>query len=185
MQVETYECTELCEETAEDTSLATDLIEQLGLSGQQSLLTNDKRLPYPQATQEQLFVFQTLCPVEQKLRDYGRTTIPLRVLQVAAHAKDLFDALYVWDVAGVDKDPVLVGAKGTTWQKTYYLLARWGEELEAWSVLLKRALEKKRALLADHARSMAVKWKTISEAGIAETDIQLIQNGASWTPSVY
>jgi hypothetical protein len=186
MQIETYECTELSEETSEDTAQAVDLIEQLDLGGQRGLVSIDKRMPYPQASREQLFVFQTLCPVEEKLHEYNRTTIPLRVLQVAAHAKDLFDELYIWDAAGVDKDPVLVGAKKNgQWSRTYYLLARWGEVLEAWPILLKRALEKKRAALADHARSMAAKWKSIAEAGVTERDEQLIQNGAAWTPSVY
>jgi hypothetical protein len=185
MQVETYEYHELAEETTEDVEQAKGLIDQLNLSGQKELLVKDGRQPYPQATAEQLFVFQTLCPVEEKLNSYSRTTIPLRVLQVAAHAKDLFEELLVWDVAGADKDPVLVGANKNGWSKTYFLLARWGEELEAWPILLKRALEKKRASLKDHAKSMAAKWKVISDAGTVESDAQLITNGAAWTPSVY
>jgi hypothetical protein len=150
MQVESFECTETIEEQYEQNEEANTLIEQLGLEGQKTLLcpSNDEnpvRCPYPEATKEQRWVFEQICPNKIKLKDYKRTTIPLRVLQIAAHANslDIFKEIVVWDKEDSQlKDPVLIGLGGdSTWNPTIYLLARWGDELESWNTLLNKAAE--------------------------------------------
>lgn len=153
MLVETFECHETASEPIEAAAEAIELIERLGLDGQKQLISgedgsNKSRCPYREMTADEKFVYRTLCPTRAKLIEYKRTPIPLRVLQVAAHAQSLgmFKELVVLDTASaVEKDPVLVGVVQDgeySWRTTDYILARWGDELEAFVVLLKRAAVK-------------------------------------------
>lgn len=151
MQVETFECEETATEPVDASAEAIALIEQLGLTGQQKLLTKSSettsRCPYRKMTKDEAFVYGMLCPQKTLLAEYGDEPMPLRVLQVAAHAKDLdfFEDLHVWHRESADiKDPVLVGSKkepgkyGST--TCLYILARWGEVLDEWPALSKAAL---------------------------------------------
>lgn len=78
-----------------------------------------------------------LCPCKVGAEKYTRTTIPLEVLKVYKFAKDneMFDGFQVWydDKA---PDPLLIGWKWNsekdkeqnyTWNRTPYLIARWGD----------------------------------------------------------
>lgn len=162
MNVETYELPEVDHQgTRECEQEAIDLIEQLDLVGQRKLVTPDEsgesRCPYRKMTKEEKFAFEHICPKKSKLREYSDGMIPLRVLQVASHAKDLFDELRVWHPENADEpDPVLVGVNGSYQSAEYFLLARWGDVLERFDVLLDRAVEryrrKRRASLLDIAR---------------------------------
>jgi len=194
MLVETFEYQETADLPVEASAEAIQLIEQLGLTGQQELLTpstDDKpqrRVPYPQATAEQIFVFRMLCPQEYAIKEYKRTPVPLRVLQIAAHASRLefFEKLVIWDAtSAAEKDPVLVGLVKNArweWQRDIYLLARWGDELEAWPVLLKRALQKKRDQIADLADNALRKVKAITSDGVLLSDAGLVEQGFDWRP---
>ena len=196
MLVESYECQETASESIEASEEAVKLIEELGLEGQKSILSkNDdgdaRRVPYSIANAEQLFVFQVLCPKAYKLSEYKRTPIPLRVLQIAAHANSLgyFREIVVWDTESpAEKDPVLVGIfqRGQyEWEVDRYLLARWGEELESWPTLLKRALEKKRKQCLSKAASAMSKAKSFLDYIPGLTDAEVISNGPDWTPSIF
>ena len=155
MLVETYETVEIdssgkveCEQEA------IDLIDQLGLDGQCRLVKGEGddqlRIPYAKVTKEQSRVIKSVCPKETKIYDYEDGLIPLRVLQVAAHAKELFDIVYVWHPENADeKDPYLIGANNNVGRYNtteYFLLARWGEELLPWAELKAKAAEKIRQL---------------------------------------
>lgn len=168
MQVETYEIQELTTngeiENPEDTKA---LVESLGLTGQQQFFNGNSGsvavFPYRKITANERLVYKTICSKECKLEDYSDAMIPLRVLQVAAHAKAFelessgvfLGHLEVWYCPNGDvKDPVLVGVKNTknSWGGTdsaYYLLARWGEVLESFSDLSKIALQ----MLKDKAKA--------------------------------
>jgi hypothetical protein len=150
MEVETYEVSETAAEPTEASEEAIGLIDELGLVGQRTLVQDEDdvvtRVPYRCATAEEVRVFRALCPIETKLVDYAEEPIPLRVLQVAAHARglNLGDELLVWHrESSTIKDPVLVAREGDAWSsdRKYYLLARWGEELESWPTLVKLATE--------------------------------------------
>lgn len=158
--IETFECSETAHEPIEAAEEAIALMEELGLAGQQELIRpkGDKpaaRCPYREITKEEAFAYSVLCPTHVALERYKASPIPLRVLQVAAHAKSLglFKSLEVWDRESVEiKDPVLVAIaenKERYWERTTYILARWGEELETFSVLLKRAINAKREQFTD------------------------------------
>lgn len=181
MLVETFECAEIVHEPIEATEEAISLIEAMELEGQQGLLTKgatDKpvsRCPYRVIRRDENFVYRTLCPKATEIQKYNAAPIPLRVLQIAAHAKSLgmFKRLVVWSQEEMEeKDPVLVGCTDS-WDYSSnqtYILARWGDELETFAVLLKRACTVAKDRLQQEARRLVA----VIEAA---TDAELIQKG--------
>lgn len=165
LQIETFEAEDASHSDA--TTMATDseacaLIQSLGLKGQEKLVngTTITRLPYRAMEAREMLVYRALCSETAKVEDYSAEPIPLRVLQVLAHAREtgLFERIEVWypKTAKID-DPVLVGVRKT---RTYpdddryanlttdhfHILARWGktllplEQMEAMGVdLLRKA----------------------------------------------
>jgi hypothetical protein len=151
--VETFELEELTtdgREAPEVEAVALQLSEELGLEGQRRLITKvdeedpGTRNPYPQMTAEEQRVYETICAVKTELTEYDAGIIPVRVLQVVAHAVPLFpEGLQVWHPGVVIPDPLLVGirvpVKERTWEKKFHLLARWGAELAPFEELRERA----------------------------------------------
>lgn len=145
MKVETYEVMSIdvdSENRVLDeirSSEAVQLIEELGLKGQHQFLQKESgaavvRFPYRRMTLEESRIFKVICPSETDLQDYSDGPIPLRILQVAAFAKDFCKKVVVWHPeSAVEKDPILVGKmkgrNGWEWEQEDYLLARWGDEL--------------------------------------------------------
>jgi hypothetical protein len=167
---------------------AIKLIDELGLEGQKELCNPEKqtRSPFRVMTREELAVYQTICPEVAEVNKYKNEAIPLRVLQVLAYAKSeecpiKFNKLQIWSVASaVIKDPLLVGVvEPRAWEYHYYLLARWGEELDSFSNLLKKALEIKRA-----KRLKALK-KVITECNTAIATIDEFNDVTAGTPDTY
>lgn len=173
MQVETFECQETASEPIEASEEAIGLINKLGLKGQQSLVSPNPNLPsaetrspYRLMTAEERFVYLTLCPERTSIEEYDDGPIPLRVLQIGSHAKDIGvgNTLQVWHrAAPVVKDPVLVASdesKSSFYRgKTLYnsdkiwILARWGEELDTFALLMEKATAIVRERLAAEAKS--------------------------------
>lgn len=183
MQVETFECSETAAEPIEASEEAIGLIESLGLTGQKELICKtsgdrDTRCPYREMTAEERFVYGVLCPTKVKLSDYKVAPIPLRVLQIAAHAKSLglFDELVVWDRESVMvQDPVLVGRKGSEWSSLsqMFILARWGTELESFATLVKRAVAAKKEQLLESVESIrsSIDSEIARVQGLSSADI--------------
>ncbi len=131
---------------------AAELVEKLGLSGQK-LIQNPEtltRCPYPMAEKEQVLVYRALNAETCKPEDYSLDAIPVRVMQVLAHAKDLkfFTSFAIWYPKSARvEDPVLVGLRtwkppGSTWDSTdTYILARWGRMLLPFEKLQDMALK--------------------------------------------
>lgn len=199
MKVETFECAETAAEPIEASEEAIRLIQEMGLDGQHELVTrpdksnHDSRCPYREMTQDEAFVYGVLCPSHTSIGRYSASPLPLRVLQVAAHAKSLgvFKEIEVWDKIGQDlKDPVLVGVttkkmgSGTsTWNSDVrYILARWGEELETFSTLLKRAIAKKREKIASALKKIKAEVMSKGENGENYTDDEIIRHSATFEP---
>lgn len=167
MQVETFEVQEVTTSgKPEDCAEALRLIEELGLEGQQSRNQDGKVCPYRKMTKDEAFVYGVLCSQKTPLNKYSDEPIPLRVLQVAAHAKTQFGALEVWHPENADiKDPVLVGVNGSPYStQERFILARWGEVLDSFEVLKKRAIET---------------WRSKVEASIVEARAKLESDLAS------
>jgi len=135
MQVETYEATETTVDGAECTQDAVQLMRELELDGQLKRLeqSNGVANPYRKMTAEEAFVYQRVCPKRTRLNEYDSGWVPLRVLQVAAHARTMFTTLLVLHPEDVRIDPVLVGTS-TKYNALHtrdddHILARWGEVL--------------------------------------------------------
>ncbi len=163
MQVETYEI-DLTEGTASGPEAvkmeaeAVALCETLGLAGQLNLITPPDpvtpdiepgtRLPYRKATEEEVFVLNMVCPATTPIEQYDADPIPLRVLQVAAHARETgqFLEIVVRHRRSPNiKDPFLVGRRkpmNSNWSgaREDYLLARWAEHLDAWPTVVQQAM---------------------------------------------
>lgn len=151
MKVETYECEETKTEHPEIAQEAIELINKLGLNGQQQLIAKpaekpQERCPYREMKKDEIFVLKTLCPQFVDVEKYSAAPMPIRVLQVLEHAKSLqmFERFQVWCAEGEVKDPVLVAYRNSdTWRNDNhpFILARWAEELDAWPQLVKKALQ--------------------------------------------
>jgi hypothetical protein len=95
-------------------------------------------VPYRLITKDEQFVYKVLCPVTSAVENYDGSPIPLRVLQIVAHARELeIGKLEVWSAEGAVKDPGLVAIGGGDTR----LLARWGSELEDFGVLKLKAVK--------------------------------------------
>lgn len=135
MQVETFEATEITTDGVECEKEALDLIKELGLTGQQELVSGEGQLaarnPYRKMTKVEYFVYSALCPQKTELKDYSDGPIPTRILRMARSAKDSFRELQVWHPSNADiKDPVLVGVNGDRYStREFFILGRWGEVL--------------------------------------------------------
>lgn len=175
MQVESFECTETKEECTEMEAEAIFLIEKLGLAGQEVYVSKKPgsdagRCPYREMLDEEFRVYNALCPSHVKLAQYKAAPIPLRVLQIAAHAAEFFPVLEVWDKEMSEvNDPVLVATNGKdSWQSEFarYILARWGEVLEPFHVLKQRAIASKREAILQSAEEVLAAVKAASDANI-------------------
>lgn len=144
MKIETYEIeqpSQEIEQLAQD-SEARELCEKLGLSGQLALSNNESAtvFPYRRMTATEQKVFELHCPIKTKLDQYKSDAIPLRVLQVAAHAIscNVLHAVYVWHPKESRLDPVLVGYT-SNYGGDLYLLARWAQVWKEFDLLLEEA----------------------------------------------
>lgn len=175
MKVETYEITETSSDGTVDMldEQAVALVNKLGLDGQKKLVENSGTgtkilLPYQEMATNERHVYELLFPQKTTVEVYESGPIPLRVLQVIAFAKDLFDKLEVWCPSTRAKDdPILVGRKGDQWSGKRYLLARWGDALKPFPELVKEAAVIARAQLSN---------KLIKALGDINQDIALLAN---------
>jgi hypothetical protein len=162
MEVQTFECEETAAETPEIAEEARALIEKLDLDGQRELskpkneTPGNARNPFRKMTAEEVFVYGQICPQKTSLREFKEEPIPVRVLQVAAYAKelDVFKELVIWHrTSPAVLDPVLVGMmvnpKRSWLDGDPFILARWGEVLEEFPALVKSALELWRAAVSE------------------------------------
>jgi hypothetical protein len=188
MLVETFECEETKTEEPELSAEAMRLIEELDLDGQRGLNEpkTDTRMPYRKMDAEEAFVYGQLCPTKTPLKKYKEGPIPLRVLQVASHAKGIFDELIVWHKASpAVKDPVLVGMKknpSRSWEDgEAFILARWGDVLDEWPALTKAALGVFRA----KTRDGLTKLKSEVDATLARIDDVGIDGAMKFQPPYF
>lgn len=148
MQVETYEIEEQGAGTEPEVeSEAMALAEKLGLEGQLSLIAKPasgerQRFQYPEMTAQEREVYRAVFPATTDIKNYSGGIIPVRVLQVAAHALEFCDKVQVWHKHHHDPDPMLVGLIGKDYSPSkLFRLARWGDGLKDFSELLKEATE--------------------------------------------
>jgi len=157
MEIETFEIEDASSEASQMANDATalELIEQLGLEGQKKLSDKDTltRVAYQEMTAEEFFVYKALFTQVSDAKNYSAGIIPVRVLQVLAHAmqSQMFLKLEIWypATARVD-DPVLAGFIGpNSYTGQWYKLARWGKALLPFDKLMTEALEVRRIYRKD------------------------------------
>ena len=109
VQVETYEVGEtgFDGESIECDAESIEIMEKLGLDGQLQLVVSDEgeataRIPYRKMTKDEALVFELIFGKKTSLKNFSDEAIPLRVLQVAAHATDIFDQIQVWHKPSAD-----------------------------------------------------------------------------------
>ena len=147
MEIQTFEIEETVGGTTPEVEAeAIALIESLGLKGQKTLITpkeiGTERFQYPEMTKIEVAVYSEVFPSKTAIEEYSAGIIPVRVMQVAAHAKGYCDKIEVWHKKMRDPDPLLVGTKGAneyTVGFKRFILARWGDALKDFKELAKEA----------------------------------------------
>lgn len=190
MVVETYEQVESNDIEIEDREQCADLCKTLGLEGQQSLMSDETKeiCPYRKMTKDEYFVYSKVLTAHSDVKKYSDGPIPLRVLQVIAHATALefFEEVKVWHAENADiKDPIAVGVRKDGYDRSYYLLARWGDALAPLAELRRFAVDKYRAecRLALEKIKHSVEGKLSLLAEIS--DDALAVSGDNFQPSYY
>lgn len=186
MQVETYEIEDQKHSDASTMALdaeAAELVEKLGLSGQKSLQNPETltRCPYPVADADDAVLFKALNPEHCKPEDYSLDPIPVRVLQVLSHAKDLnfFTDFQIWYPKSARvQDPVLVAFRswtppGRQWATVdTYILARWGKMLRDTNELRKEAVEKLRVTVQSKLCEMEAELESAKRIAAKTPDLK-------------
>lgn len=150
MLIETYEITEVSENSCApmDAEEARKLSAELGLESQSrfySVEPNALVFPFRKLTAQEAWVYGLVLPQRTKAESYADSAIPVRVLRAGAMAKGSWSGekagcLVIWHTGNGDKkDPLLLWMVGTDWSHELYLIARWGEVLEPFSVLIEQA----------------------------------------------
>lgn len=135
MKVETYEIEEPKAEPQLEAE-AIDLIEKLGLEGQKSLVVDtgetERRIPYREVTASEKVIFESVFSKTEDVKKYSEGIIPVRILQVISHGKDLFERV---DVRSGESGALLIGVNGRYSNEKWFPLARWGVELPSMAKL--------------------------------------------------
>lgn len=148
MEIQTYEIEETVGGTTPEVEAeALALIESLGLDGQKALVRPGatagakERFQYPVMTAHEMAVYRAVFPERTKIEQYSSGIIPVRVLQVASHAKGFCNWVEVWHKDWKAPDPLLVGVVGQNDYsvKQRFLLARWGDALRDFSEMVTEA----------------------------------------------
>lgn len=153
MKVEVYRTDEVACEPVEELPETKELIAELGLDGQAALISPEslERFSWRALRKHEAFVLTELCPARTAIEAYGADTIPLRVLRLVKEIREDFVKLEVWHPESAEKDPFLIGYRSKEWNAQAFLIARWGEELDAWGTMEEKALvrwrERRKALL--------------------------------------
>ena len=190
MKIETYE---IEPQSTEIGQLAADgearmICERLGLGGQLALSDNpsETAFPYRHMTRLEQVVFEFHCPIKTDLKSYKSESIPVRVLQVAAHAHDLhfLKAIKVWHPKDARLDPVLVGYT-SEYGGDLYLLARWGAVWKDFQDLLSEAkigwAKQRKAKLEKASKEVDAKLATVD----ADAEIYFSEDPSGVDSAIY
>lgn len=199
MLVETYEVPEVAEQPVEVNTECSSLVEELELRGQEKFYNPEEPesadlFCYRKMTAQEKIVIEAICPKRTNIEKYADGPIPLRVLQVVAHVKELrkmemldekgFIVVYHPQNAD-DPDPYLIYREGLEYSpRSFYLLARWGDELDNWNILKDKA---KKIITAKLEKKFA-EMKAEMESGMASIKQSVtlaLETGELHEPSYY
>lgn len=118
--------------------------EELGLTEQLALSTPGKSpIPFESMNTVSNRVYSTLCPAKVKYKAYKKTAIPLEVLSLIAlsEKEHYFEEIEIW-YDDKTPDPLAVGVnKIQSWEREYFLIARWGDVLRPFEELKEKAIQ--------------------------------------------
>jgi len=199
MLVETFETTEIdssCKDAEAASEEQVELMQELDLTGQLELVSGagedgeaPQISPYRLMTDEEYRVYKVLCPETIKPRDFNEHAIPLRVLQVLAHATQLgtLGDIRIWArKSSYIKDPVLVGILSDyNWDRKIFLLARWGEELRPFEELRTLAGKLlKQTKLAEFLKVLSTAKARVSALGALDDEFVISSGEKIGKPSL-
>lgn len=136
-----------------------ELIRKHQLSNEVKKETPSVYIPINQAMDKLL---KAICPNTDEVESYNKSTIPLEVLKVLDFAKsnNMYEGYEIWHAQN-DPDPLLVGwkylndedkQKGYSWNKKFYLMARWGDCAMELNELLEKGFNVLKTSLIDSAK---------------------------------
>jgi hypothetical protein len=124
-----------------------NLVTELGLTGQQSIVKKDKSpIPFMHLKSNLVLVFETLCPRKVDVSEYNKTPIPVEILSLVSLAKNEkhFDKIQIW-YDEKSPDPVCIGLNfqsesdrksNYTWRMDAYLLGKWADVKHSFAELV-------------------------------------------------
>ncbi|MGJ1362930.1 hypothetical protein ACR79B_20540 [Sphingobacterium spiritivorum] len=150
-----------------------DLVEQLGLEGQQAVSHKEKSpIPFMHMKQTLIKVFEELCPRKVNYKKFDITPIPLEILDLIALSlrENYFDDLQIW-YDDKTPDPVAIGLryksesdreKAYSWNMEKYIIGKWGDVKRSFEELtelasnrwLKRKKVEYSQLMKDYQRKL-------------------------------
>lgn len=116
--------------------------------------TKEQKLAFNKLKAEEKAVYELICPQQRSYtaeKVLALVDIPDRIKEVVEMTKERFHEFEIWEAESAEeKDPILLGRQQTKndkgelqsrWYDEIFFLGRWGEELENFQVLKKRAIE--------------------------------------------
>lgn len=155
-----------------------DMVTQLGLNGQQKVVSGDKSpIPFLWMNESLQNLFMCLCPTRVDVVQYDKMPIPLEILDLIAlsNREGYFFKIEIWyDEKSLD--PVCIGYKAKDdkpkdkWHMEYYaekyLLGKWSDVKASFSELFERA---KRRFIAERSNQLR---RTIKDAQRSLEDLE-------------
>jgi hypothetical protein len=139
-QVESYNAEQDSDEAKAAAYHRECLCNRLSLKGQTEL----PAVPFEPMSESEKRVYQTLCPADEDIKSYTRSTIPTRILELLDRWGGLFTKIRIWSDGKAD--PLVIGFISDGWNAQPYLLARWGNELLDFPSLCEKAITKRTLL---------------------------------------
>lgn len=185
MKIQEYAC-ETMPQSEEFTAEALALLEKLGAESQSRFYKQDAGVcPYRKMSPYEHAVYKAVLPVREPIAKFKACPIPLRVLQIGAHAKEFLEGeLVIWHQGEGKDDPLLTLREGNEYSGSYYVLARWAEVLEEFSVLAAQAVE----IVTANAMSELMTKKAELQSWIDNCESMVasrLRNGKTDTPSIH
>jgi hypothetical protein len=130
------------------------LCSRLDLKGQ----TEVPVVPFEPMSESEKRVYQTLCPADEDIKTFSRSTIPTRILDLLDKWGHLFIKIRIWHDGKAD--PLVVGFTSDCWNAQPYMLARWGSELLAFPTLREMAVARRTLLEKSKAEELLITAET-------------------------
>ena len=140
--------------------------------------TTEQKLEFQLFTKEQAGVYGAICPHKESIEPEKIIEYPFpdRVKEIV-NLIQIDQRFYKYEIWHADqyeiKDPILLGRVADpknpsyNWYDKFYLIARWGDELQPFTDLKKKAI----AFMKDHSIASALKLKAMVSAYLENSEL--------------